>query len=293
MISRHALLGQLVAAAVLPQVLPTDWKAKLRRRIGEFPFDVAVEARRLDGTMYFLHRQNERYSAASVIKIPIMLATMREIERGALSLGTLLPAHAIDIVAASDTAGHARPGDTFSIRVLLHAMITQSDNTASNILLSYLGFAKVNAVIRDVGMSSTVLARYFMHFSTTHDNLTSAHDMSTLLVRIYMGATGEDRTLASRASCRYIIDTMLEQEDGETIRAALPVGTRIANKTGELVTVRHDVAIVEPYSTNAYVVAILTHGIPDQDQAVDAIKEIAAEIHRWMGRARGLPAKPK
>ncbi len=75
---------------------------------------------------------------------------------------------------------------------------------------------------------------------------------------------------------------MLSQEDRELIPAAIVRSVMIADKTGTLPDVRHDVAIVGFASASPYVLAILSGGFQDLKTAARGIRSIVAQIDRVM-----------
>jgi beta-lactamase class A len=68
---------------------------------------------------------------------------------------------------------------------------------------------------------------------------------------------------------------MLRQTDRDGIPAALPPGTSVANKTGEIEGTRNDVAIVEPFGDSPFVLAIMTRDAHDYPAAYAAIHQVA------------------
>ena len=99
-------------------------------------------------------RATDRFPAASIIKLPIMLTVYQAYERRAASPDedvTLLPG---DVIAGNPILGDAHSGQRWPMGLLLDAMIQYSDNTASNALISHFGFAAINATIRNAGMTA-------------------------------------------------------------------------------------------------------------------------------------------
>ncbi len=140
-------------------------------------------------------------------------------------------------------------------------MIEQSDNTAANVLADWVGFERVGLTADAAGLSQTEMRRHFMDFTARSagiDNTTSARDMGLLLLGIARGSASSGFVGVSRDGCRKIVDLMLGQEDRETIPAGVTRTVSVANKTGELIGVRHDIAIVNVANANAYVVGLLS-----------------------------------
>jgi beta-lactamase class A len=168
-------------------------------------------------------------------------------------------------------------------------MITVSDNTAANTLITEFGFDLINQTAHRVGLQRTQLRRHFLDtFAIVRhiQNLTTARDMGMLLYQIERGAREGLTTVASPVSCRRMIDILLQQEDREKIAQGLPPGVPLANKTGEITGVRNDVGIVDPYGDTPYVLAILTKDLDDYSDGVGAIVSITRDVHHAMMTAR-------
>lgn len=284
-LTRTDFLALLVAAiaAAPARVGASRLASRLRELIARYPARVAVLVQRVrDVEPLVAIRAHEIFPAASLIKLAIMLTVYRAIDRRELKFDTELPFQAGDIVAGSDSFGAMRPGASAPVSRLLKAMIQQSDNTAGNALIERLGFAAVNSTITRYGLSGTRLQRYFMHFSSVHDNLTTARDMAAVLLTIARAARGGPSPLVSRADYRSMLGILLGQQDHTTIAAGLPPGVPLANKTGELVGVRHDAAIVQPYGARPYVLVVLEQGITSQDQGVAEIRAISRMVYHTL-----------
>jgi beta-lactamase class A len=111
------------------------------------------------------------------------------------------------------------------------------------------------------------------------ENLTTAHDMGSLLYQIERGAHEGIYTVASPASCRHMIDILLRQEDRDKIARGLPPGVPLANKTGEIDGVRNDIGIVDPYGNAPYIIAVLTKDLDDFSLGNIAIRRISKVIY--------------
>ncbi len=246
-----------------------------------FPGAVAAYARRLDAPAPFVaHRASAVVPAASTIKLLIAMAVAAKMEALVLPWSHELTLRAPEIVGASESFGTAHAGQRATTTSLLHAMIAQSDNTAANVLADWVGFTAVDAMAPACGLYETDLRRHFMDFQARAegvDNTTTARDMGVLLCGIGNGASRGFAGVSS-AGCARILGAMLHQEDRETIPAAISRRTVVANKTGELPGVRHDVAIVGVGSPAAYALALLSNGWTDRATAFARLRQIAAQI---------------
>jgi beta-lactamase class A len=187
-----------------------------------------------------------------------------------------------DFIGGSEVLDSYNPGDLISVGTLARAMIEQSDNTASNVLITMLGLDRIADTIHRAGLSRTQLHRHFVDVGTVvrhSQNLTTAHDMGSLLYAIERGAHEGVYTVASPVSCRHMIDIMLRQEDRDKLARGLPKGVPLANKTGEIDGVRNDVGIVDPYGNAPYIIAVLTKDLDDFSLGNIAIRRISKAIY--------------
>jgi len=248
-----------------------------------------VYARRLGGSVADVsYNSEEQFPAASTIKLLILVTAFQLAENDAGLMDRIVRLRAGDMVGGSDMLQNAAPGSPYSVRQLVRAMIVKSDNTASNALITTFGFERINATARRANLKHTQLKRHFLDYTAIvrhSENLTTPHDIGALMYQIERGAHEGISTLASSVSCREMIDIMLHQEDRDKIPRALPKGTPIANKTGEVDFVRNDVAIVDPYGDAPYVLSVLTKGLQNYGDGLTAIRKIAKTVHASLTRS--------
>jgi beta-lactamase class A len=251
--------------------------------------EVGVYARRLGRSASDVeYNADTIFPAASTIKVLILVSLYQLGDNEPSIFERELKLTSLDQVSGSDALQNANPGDMFSVRSLAHAMITVSDNTASNMLISLLGFERLNATARNAGLTHMQCKHRFVDASVTikHSvNLTSPHDMGVLLYEIERGSREGVSTVASPPSCRKMIKTLLEQQDRDKIARGLPKGVPLANKTGEVDGVRNDAAIVDPFGDGPYVLTIYTKNLNDFSEGNAAIRRIAKAVHGSIGNA--------
>ena len=275
----------VLAAPPRPVRAPTISVADL---VDRFPGIIGIYCRTLTTAPPLLEvRASEKFAAASIIKLPIMLTAFRAYENKTASpeeYVTLLPG---DITEGAPVLGDAHSGQRWPIGVLVNAMIKYSDNIASNALISHFGFTAINATIRSAGMTGTLLARHFageVPPGRRNLNVTTPHDIGLLLYEIERGAHEGIPTVASPASCRAMVQTMLGQAYREMIPAGVKRHVPIANKTGELDNVRSDAAIVDPLSEAPYILVILTRNLTYPGLAYGEIAQFAQRIDNTLRR---------
>ncbi len=231
---------------------------EIRKKVESYPGIAGVYVRDLDGDYGYGVRPDEEFFSASIIKVPVMVAVYRKVERGELSFSQQVEIKEEDWAAGAGWLQWEKAGTKQTVGDLLLLMMTQSDNVATNALVRIVGGSDhVNEVARSLGAEHTLL---YQKVSSERgavpalDNRTTPRDMAAMLQEI---AEGE---AASAKSCGYMIDLMHTNELDWWLDAGLPTGVDAANKAGWLYKVYGDVGIVEE-GDRRYAVAILTkHG---------------------------------
>ncbi len=194
-------------------------------RLGVAALDLA-SGRRLG------HDQDSRYAMASTFKVALAAAILAEAERGALSLEQEIAFGQADIVSHSPVVeAHLRRG-RLPVERLARAIVEVSDNAAANLLLARIGGpAGLTRFIRGAGDSVTRLDRRELELNSNlpgdpRDTTTPAA-MVGLLQALLLGE------LLGAASRARLIGWMEGSSTGrERLRAGLPAGWRVGDKTG-------------------------------------------------------------
>ena len=218
------------------------------------------------------------FPAASVIKVPIMLAVLQAAQGGQLSLDQKVMVEFRHHVGGAGVLFELHDGVQLTVLDLCRLMIVVSDNVASNLLLDLLPEGALVNLFRQLGMHRTVLGRRFMEQPRLgHDNRTTAYDMGLCMAAL---ARGEilDRTHTNQA-----MSILRRQQFREKIPLMLPPELSVAHKTGELDGVRHDVGIIE-MPEQSYVLCLLTQRGGHTWDVDRALAELSLSIyHRHLG----------
>ena len=259
--------------------------------VATLPGTAGIVARTLDGTPPVLAiRASERFAAASVIKIAIMLTVYRAYDAGTAAPNLTLRTRASDLVGGSEVLSGSAPGKAWTIDSLVRAMIRVSDNAAANTLITFLSMEAINTTMLAAGMSRSHLGRHFADIVPAwriSENVITPADIATLLYAIERGAREGVATVASAASCRAMVDVLLSNDDGSKIVAGLPNGTPCAHKTGEITGVRNDAAIVDPFGENPYVLVVLMSGLRDEGAGDAGIARVTRRVDTALRPRRG------
>ncbi|MGD6872796.1 serine hydrolase [Sutcliffiella horikoshii] len=221
--------------------------------------------------------------AASLIKIPIMMAVFKQVEAGILSLSDRYSIDNRNIVSGAGVIQFMESDTSFTLGELLTLMIIVSDNIATNKVIDIIGWNVVNDFCREQGLTNTKLERVMMDFKAADvglENRTSALEMIECLK--YLHIEDAERAVFSDESRQ----KMLRILGGQQLLDKLPfymdlelVG--IANKTGELPGVEHDCGIVT-YKGEKLFVAVLIDDLVDNSIGKRAIQEIGKVVEEYL-----------
>lgn len=176
-------------------------------------------------------RSDERFPMSSTFKVPLCGAVLARIDMRAERLHRRITYQASDIVPYSPVTD-TRVGTGMSIADLCAATITLSDNTAGNLLLETLGGPDaLTAFFRTLGDPVTRLDRWEVELNEgapddPRDTTTPRAMIDVLETLLFTDA------LSTTSRARLEAWMRQDQVADELIRASLPQGWTIADKTG-------------------------------------------------------------
>jgi beta-lactamase class A len=192
------------------------------------------------------------FAAASTIKLFIYSAY----RRGRLEGGEVTPAHP---VGGSGVAEYVHTPLTLDDHAFL--MLAVSDNASTNVLLDRLGFDALRAELARLGLRHTRIRRRMM--TPGPENETTPLDLAHGLARLLDEPFADDLLAALRVAA----------DAGSFLPHLLP-GVTVAAKSGELDSVRHEVALVEDADRK-----LVTAACSEPPAGPDELAATAA--HRW------------
>jgi len=217
------------------------------------------------------------FASASLVKVPIMAAVFDKINSGAITLDTQIKLTRADRVGGSGSLKWVRDGTSLSVMEIVYKMITESDNTATRMLIDYVGMDYLDSAFRKLGLVHTNITPEGMSLASgriEHENYTTAREMAGLLERIYAGE------LISRESSEFMLDVLKHNKSRSRLRKGLPLGWEIGHKTGLLRKACHDAGIV--FSPRGdYVIVVLTSEVPDYSSAKKFIARVAGLTYKY------------
>lgn len=188
------------------------------------------------------HQEDLPLMAASVIKLPIMVEAFRQMVQEGLDPMTPFTIKKEDKLPSCGVLSYLHDGVTLPLIDLVTVMIIVSDNTATNLLIDFLGMDKINCTMKGLGLSGSKLNRKLFQPELSKQgiqNYVTARDMGLLLKKIYR------RELISKEADEKMLDILTCQQ----LNGKMPFyihcdGIKCAHKTGEDDGITHDVGIV-------------------------------------------------
>jgi len=224
-----------------------------------------------------------RPKAASLIKLWVIAELMRRIDCGQAAYTDTVLVLPSDVVGGTGELQHETFPQNVTLFRLAQYTIKYSDNTATNVLIDYLGgFAPINALIDSMNQRETVLGRKMLA-PAPPENFTSPDDVISLLGAVW------DGDLLRQVNRDLLLSFMLEQTLNGKIPAALPSGVPVAHKTGELPDVSHDVGYYLIPGTEI-AVAFLTSGV--ETDGAETVRELARAVYDYIEQPPPVGALP-
>lgn len=221
---------------------------------------------------------SDNYATASIIKIPVLIDVFKSIEAGQFSLDDKIPLTEYYRTEGSGSLQFKAENSQYTIDTLARLMITESDNSATNMLISKVGSMRdVNQIIRDWGLKDTYVSNWLPDLAGT--NRTTAREMATMLYNI----DTNDKLLSQESRAR-IFGYMGHVKNNRLIQAGLGAGSLFLHKTGDIGTMLGDAGIVITPNGKKYIVVILANRPHNDIAGKEFIVHASEIIYKYMVR---------
>jgi beta-lactamase class A len=253
----------------------TTWE-NLEQAVSKTPFDAGISLLTLDGQSWG-HRADEPCSAASVIKIPVMIEIFQQVDARQRTLDDLHTLSKTDKTPGSGVLLHMHEGLNLSLYDLLYLMMSISDNTATNLLIDFAGIDNVNQRMRGWGMTGTELNRKMQGKPAQPGQKENWVVPSECSRMISMILTGE---AASTESCQTMTEILKTQQNKRRLARPLkPEHEQIefGSKTGTIKGVCNDAGFYR-VGDKTLILSVLQQNVTEDlagEAAIGAIAEAA------------------
>lgn len=283
-VSNHWSLGErsLRGSAKKPLMMPlqeqnrlSGLENQLQNLAKQYPeIEPAIYVFDFENGNYAGINQDKSFAAASIIKLPVLVHLFRSIEAGQFTISDEMP---LTEVYRSEGSGSLQfKGDSiYTIDDLARLMITESDNSSTNMLIAKLGSMNdVNHGIREWGLGKTYLRTWLPDLDGT--NRTTAAELAAILYNI------DNPDFLSVSSREKIFDYMGHVENHRLVEAGLGAGAVFMHKTGDIGKMLGDAGIVFAPNGKRYIVVILANRPHNSPLGKDFIVKASEIIYNKM-----------
>lgn len=209
--------------------------------------------------------EKKGFVPASLLKISVMMAVLKKVERGEIKLTDSITLVQEDADSAYGDLYKSVPGSNFTVWDLLNVMIIRSDNTAKNALRRQLSDDELYAVFTHVGIENPY---------TTSDATVTPRSFVRILKSLYFS------TYLSPELSEKALDLASDTNEESLLSRGVPPEIQVSHKFGERINGEevslHDCGIVY-HPKNPYFLCVMTKGV---DEAVEKklIQQISKDV---------------
>ncbi|HEX5870343.1 MAG TPA: class A beta-lactamase [Longimicrobium sp.] len=293
--------------------------------------ELGVAARVVENGRTVGHRDGEPFPMASTYKLPIALAVLAQVDSGRITLDDTVRLTPADYRLGPGPVSERLPasGGTVTVRRMIESMMMFSDNTATDALMKLAGGPlAVMAHLRARGVEGMRVDRYEGQVYLDYNGVTEAPPpvewtpqrvrggidsvpaaqkqaarerffadvrdtstpdaMATLLAQLQRG---EGISPASRG---FLLDAMRRSPTGtRRIRAGVPRGVEVADKTGTIGRTTNDVALVTlPDGKHLALAVFVRNSARTNEQVEPSIAAAARAVYEHFAGTRAAAAAP-
>ncbi|MFM5887106.1 MAG: serine hydrolase [Dolichospermum sp.] len=237
----------------------------------------------LDNGAYVDINGNRSFSAASTIKIPILMAFFQDVDAGKIRLDEMLTLEKEMIVGGSGNIQYQAPGSKYTAVDLATKMITISDNTATNMLVAKLGGQEaLNERFRSWGLTTTIIRSPLPDLQGT--NTTSPRELGNLISLVNQG------NVVTMRSRDLMLNIMSRTERDNLLPAGLGKGANAYHKTGDIGTMLADAGLIDVPTGKRYIAAIMVQRPNNDPRAAKLISSISSSAYQYLSKATVQPS---
>lgn len=212
-------------------------------------------------------------ATASIIKIPILIELFRQIENEKnLTIEKQVVLEEIYKTSGSGELQYGQFNRKTNLNYLAREMITNSDNSATNIILDYIGGKEgLNRAFREWGLKNSYMGDWLPDLAGK--NKMSAKDLSTILYNL------DNPKFLNSQSKEFIKEYMGNVKNRNLIQAPLPENATLYHKTGDIGKMLGDSGIIYSENGKKFIVSILVERPHNDYSAKDFIQSATKIIY--------------
>ncbi len=239
----------------------------------------------LDTGAYVDLNGNSTFAAASMIKVPVLVAFFQDVDAGKIRLDENLTLKKELIGGGSGDMQYKPVGTKFTALETATKMIVISDNTATNMLIARLGgAAALNQRFQSWGLSVTEIQNLLPDLSGT--NTTSPRDLGQLMALVNQG------DLMSLRSRDRLLEIMRRTKTKTLLPRGLGEGATIAHKTGDIGSMVGDVGLVDMPNGKRYIGIAMVKRPHNDNRAQELIRQISRAAYQEFNKPTVIQIMP-
>ncbi len=250
------------------------------------PGKLTVYYKNLSTGAVLAHNSEAPMMAASVIKLPVLVETFRQIQAGILKKDQLYVLREEDKLPSCGCLNRMHEGINLTVQDLYNLMIILSDNTAANILIRLLGGVEaINGSLAEMGYRTCRVNRLLFDSEASDkgiENYVSGAEIADMLEKMYWGR------LVDRQSSQEMQEILKAQRLKNKIPFYFQGCVPIAHKTGEDDGITHDVGII--YGSQPFILCCMGNGT-DCPRFNRFIQKLAWALYRETAGQEGMVRK--
>ena len=236
----------------------------------KYPGNVGIYFKDLSSNREWSYNPDRIFPSASLIKVPIMASVLDKVKKDNIDLNLELTLTKKDKRGGSGSLKWVREGTKLSLLEIMYKMITESDNTATYMLIDYFGYDYFEQEFKKLGLYYTSITPEGMSLTSgrvAKENFTTPREMAYLFEKIYK------KELIDKNSSEIMLEILKRTKSRSRLKKSLPRQWEMGHKTGLLRKSCHDVGII--FSPNGdYLLAVLTSNVPDYRSAKNFITKV-------------------
>tara|TARA_Y100001968_G_scaffold14703_1_gene11847 strand:+ start:1196 stop:2269 length:1074 start_codon:yes stop_codon:yes gene_type:complete len=260
------------------------WEALIIKNPG---LEVSCFFLSLENQFYAEIKSDNKLSAASSIKVPILIILLSMLDKGEILWDEKLTLTKDLIGGGSGWMAYQEIGKEFPIFEVASEMIRVSDNTATNLLIKRLGgINSINQKFIEIGLNNTQINNFLPDLDGT--NITTTRDLSLSIALVdsgnilKVGSRDIFREIMQKSKTNTLIPSGilrgLGKETKEIDYHLSLKGYLVHNKTGDIGIAYADTALIQtPQNSRAYA-SFIVKGPFNDPRSTELIRNLSAEL---------------
>ena len=242
--------------------------------------DWAVYIEELKSEEKYSLREQEEFPAASLYKLYLMAAVLKEINDERLKIDdtvTSTKSRLISVYGSVDSGYDSAPETiSYTVDEALTRIGRVSDNFASIMLIDKIGLDKIQGMAEELGAKNTKIKSPTLIVIEGEDPYisTTAFDIGLFFKKLYR------KEIGNAAVSEKLAEYLRLNQLSDRIPKSLPEGVKVIHKTGELSRVRHDGGVVY-LPENQYVIVLMSQNLKDENEGIETMKNISKEVYEY------------